>query len=772
MVEPFELTCEALGRGAALVAFRMTEGLNEPFRCDLFVSVAVDAVPGHADIVGTAALLSMAGNEQGAAPLPTHGIVASMAVLDETAERALVQLELRPRLWLLGLSLHSRVFTKTSVPDILAAVLDRGNVEHEQRLDGSYPVEEHVCQYKESDLAFVSRLMEHEGITFFFEHREDGHCLVLTDCKSRHTKSRSTPVAYHPVEGGDLGPDLLEAFAERRRLVPRKIRLTDYDYGNPGLAVAGEQRLDDLSGMDVVQHGARAFAPSQAEQLARVRQEQALAFARTFHGRGTAFHLRSGFRFELANHPRPALNGEYLCVRLEHAGNARVRTAEVARLVGVTVESVYQASVVAISADVQFRPELRTAKPRVLGLERARIDGPAESDYAQLDGDGRYRIKPSFDESDRRGERASVRTRMMQPHAGNPEGWHLPLRKDTEVLVAFVHGDPDRPVIAGAVPNAVTPSVVTSSNHTKNIFHSGGDNVVEIEDDDGRQWIDLRCPTKDSRLHLGKPHSPTHHVVAHTHADCRFKIGGDQDIRVGGKLTETVTGTVTETYNTSQTSTVTGPQSTTVIGSVTETYHTGHKTTVSDAVTELYLSGQTTRVTGGDRFELYDTSHKTLVVGGATHGYDQQDTTVSGSSLQTYLGSKSVRTGGATEFTFDSSVTQLFGPTILLSPSSNWTWSAGAGIITPSWNSTFVSLGEINANVNRTGGVTSDIKSSFDLITIKYEACLASAAAIGMKLETTIFSAEAYLAKLTLTGIFLSSSATKVEKASIKKWGQ
>ena len=114
----------------------------------------------------------------------------------------------------------------------------------------------------------------------------------------------------------------------------------------------------------------------------------------------------------------------------------------------------------------------------------------------------------------------------------------------------------------------------------------------------------------------------------------------------------------------------------------------------------------------------------------------------------------------------------MFGPTTIISPSSDWTWQGGAGIITPSWNSMFVSLGEINATNNRTGGTTWTFNCSFELIALKYEISTISAAAIGAKIEGTIFTAEAYGAKAALSGVFISSSATKVQKASIKKVGE
>ena len=200
----------------------------------------------------------------------------------------------------------------------------------------------------------------------------------------------------------------------------------------------------------------------------------------------------------------------------------------------------------------------------------------------------------------------------MQPHAGNPEGFHLPLRKGTEVMVAFLAGNADRPVIAGGVPNAETPSPVTSKNNTKNILHTGSDNHIEVEDEDDKQWIDWKTPPKDTYLHLGEPHAPhTHYIEAHTGGDCLFEIGSNQDINVGGKLTETVKGAVDEKYKTSQTSDVKGPQTTTVKGAV-ESYTGGHKTTTTGLVAELYEAAQKSTVTGGARNERYETGQTSM----------------------------------------------------------------------------------------------------------------------------------------------------------------
>ena len=775
MADPFELVCDALGTQAILSGFKGREAISQPFHFDVFVSLPLEAVPEHAALVGQPLTLTVVGGVDAGDDQPTHGLVVAFEVIDEAAERALLRLEVRPRLFLLGLSRHARVFTGMKVPDILEEVLaGAGLTDYELRLSRDYPVRPHVSQYKESDLAFLERLMEHDGIYYFFEHTSSAHKLVIADDSTLHAPSRPKPVRYHPVQGGDLGSDLFVTVAERRRLRPKLVRLTDYDYTKPALDVKGEQAVSDHTGAEVVVHGVGALDPGDAGRLAQVRKEELLAAERVFELHGSAFHLRSGGAFDVSDHPRDAVNASYLCTELEHVGNARIRGAELSALTGIARDVVYEVRAWAILANVVFRPPRLRHAPRVPGFERGTVDGPADSDYAQLDADGRYYLKLGWDESDRKGDKSSVRTRMMQPHAGNPEGMHLPLRKATEVLVAFIGGDPDRPVIAGAVPNAETPSVVTSSNHTRNIFHSGGDNHIEIEDQDGGQWVDVRSPTQDSRLHLGTPHDDdSHYVVEHTDADCRFTIGGNQDIRVGGNLTEEVKGNVFETYNTSQTSNVTGPQKTTVFGAVEETYQSGHKTTVTGKVTEIYCSGQQTDVSGA-RSETYMATQKTVVVGGTTHTYDSQDMKVMGAnSTQSYIGPRTVTVNGDCKYTFDGSVNQLFGPTTYICPTLDWTVEGSASFFTPSWTKIYVSLNDVSANV-----VYNDLLEikcygmAVALISpLKSETVGISIGANGFKFSDAIINAGTYIGKLTIRPLHISTKVVKLTAAPFIKSG-
>jgi type VI secretion system secreted protein VgrG len=168
-------------------------------------------------------------------------------------------------------------------------------------------------------------------------------------------------------------------------------------------------------------------------------------------------------------------------------------------------DDTYRVEVTAVASDVQFRAPQRTAWPRIHGTEHAVIDGPATSRYAQIDGQGRYAVKFHFDESDHGGGKASTRVRMLQPHGGGIEGFHFPLRAGTEVVCSFAGGDPDRPSIAGVVPNALTPSPVTLGNHTRNVIQTGGRNRIELEDAEGQEGIVISSPYDNTYIRMGAP---------------------------------------------------------------------------------------------------------------------------------------------------------------------------------------------------------------------------------------------------------------------------
>jgi hypothetical protein len=157
----------------------------------------------------------------------------------------------------------------------------------------------------------------------------------------------------------------------------------------------------------------------------------------------------------------------------------------------------------AIPAQVQYRPARRTERPRIEGTLSGFVDAEGSGKYAELDDQGRYKVQVPFDLTDKRAQRASAWLRFATPYAGRDEGMHFPLRKGSEVLLSFEGGDPNRPIIIGAVANSEHANVVTNRNATYNILRTGGDNLLEMEDQEGSQHIVLKTPVKNSFLAMG-----------------------------------------------------------------------------------------------------------------------------------------------------------------------------------------------------------------------------------------------------------------------------
>jgi len=437
-----------------------------------------------------------------------------------------------------------------SIPDILAEMLEDGGLSSDEyvfKLVDQYKPEEHVCQYQESHLDFISRWMEREGLYYYFEQEENQEKLVITDNRAAQHELVSTPVRFHALTGSDVSAkECLQTFLCRHKSLPGTVKFKDHDYSKPRLRVTGSAPITRNGIGDVSVHGARFFTPEAGKRLATLRAEEMLAREVLFTGSGTSFYLRAGYTFALEDHPRASFDAKYLAIDVEHQGNQGASTAELRRLTGLDTDEVYRVDVTAIPATVQFRAELRTAWPRIYGTEHGTIDGEAESEYAQIDEHGRYVVRFAFDESILGNGKASTRVRMMQPHGGGVEGWHFPLRKGTEVLFTFLGGDPDRPVIAGVVPNALTPSPVIAGNHTKNVIQTGGRNRLEIEDKAGLQRITLSTPHSNTYLRMGSPNGANgaanngHELIVHTDNNAFLDTGADWDVNVGGHLKEEV----------------------------------------------------------------------------------------------------------------------------------------------------------------------------------------------------------------------------------------
>ncbi|MFO0603899.1 MAG: type VI secretion system tip protein TssI/VgrG [Polyangiales bacterium] len=631
MADLFTLAASAFPAGSRALSFSTREALSELYRVDLHVLVPAEAgaPPRAASLLFSRVSLATL-REDGSTRQSLHGVVVAARVAHQVAGHTVFSVTLAPAAWRLTLSEHSRVHVGRTVRQILEDTLRAGGLaasDFELRLRGRHDVPlEHVSQYRESDWAFAARWMERSGIYFYFEHGDAQEKLIAVDDKGAHAPLAADPVRFFDTSHGDVSAvEGVHSFSLRREYRAASVKVTDYEYARPDTPVtaqapgaqpgAGERVFfgeDNQRGSDPV------------AQVARARAGAERARAATYYGAGRVFDLRPGYTFDLADHPRAAFGASYLVTQLAQGGTNTADDPAIRRLLGLAVTPQYRASFAAIKADEQYRPELATPVPQVRGEVGARVDGPVDSEYAQLDDQGRYLVAIQYDEASHNRGQASSRVRMAQPYGGNPEGWHFPLRSGTEVRLSFVGGDPDRPVIVGAVPNPETPSPVTSANATMNVIQTGGRNRFEFEDDAEKRYIDLYSPPERSALHLGKPHAADeyrmfehkHYYASRTDGNGLVHTGGDLDITVGGKKTERVERTVTETYKNTQTTAVTEH--------VEETYHAKQDTHVAVLAKETY--GDHTTVTPGTTTETTP-FQRTQVTTSLTETISTQSTT-------------------------------------------------------------------------------------------------------------------------------------------------
>ncbi len=537
---------------ARVLGFRGVEALSRPYRFEIFLSLPSDGEDdvNFAEVVGAKARLTIDRQDEKSPPFLFAGVLGSVDLVHEFDGRALLRVVLVPRLWELTLSRHSRIFTKKSVPEVIQAVLEDnglGGADYALHLNGSYETEEHISQYRESDFDFLSRWMEREGIFYYFEHTEDGEKLVLSDDKAYPAEALGAPVRYYPqLEQDRVARPSFRTFAAQHGAMPSQIKLKDYDYNRPSFALAGQAPVSPNGAGEISLYGERFFTADAGKRLAKLRAEEYLAREAVYQATGTRMHLRTGYTFELEDHPRARFNTKYLAMELRHHGNQAPDSKYFQEIVGLEHKEVYLAEVTAIPATTQFRAESRTAWPRIYGYENGTVDGAALSEYAQIDEHGRYLIKFKFDEGSGREGGASTYVRMMQPHGGGVEGFHFPLRKGTEVVMSFLGGDPDRPVISGVVPNVLTPSAVTAGNFTKNVIQTGGRNRLELEDMAGAQRVTLSTPYSNTYLRMGSPNDG-HELIAKTDDNGLIQTGVNLDVTVGDNWTNAVTSNITTT---------------------------------------------------------------------------------------------------------------------------------------------------------------------------------------------------------------------------------
>lgn len=390
------------------------------------------------------------------------------------------RLTLVPRLWTLTQTRRSRIFQEQTVPQIVLAVLQKELFIHdedfEMRLRAKYPSRDYTVQWDETDFAFISRLLEADGIAYFFDHSRGRDRVIFFDSADgarREADHESVPYDAQTPQG-TAG---IVAWSRVSRRVPRGVMMLDYNWRAPMLEL--EESATVVGGTTGVVHTSdEAYRESEnGERLAKIRAEEIAARRCVHRGKSSMVSLRAGDVLSIQGHPFGDLDREYLVVSVSHElRQARPEDD------GSDDNFSYANELEAIALDVPFRPMRITPRPTIHGCTYATIDAPDTGAAAPIDDQGRYKVLLPFDPIGPGTGRATRWIRMAQPLAGSGYGFHFPLRVGTEVVLAYLHGDPDRPVIVGALPNTLTPSPVVQANATASVVKTSSGIRIEFED--------------------------------------------------------------------------------------------------------------------------------------------------------------------------------------------------------------------------------------------------------------------------------------------------
>ncbi len=610
---------DGLSTELRVMRFEGHEALSQLYRFDVTLACE-DPALAFADLVGKPCVLTFKVDDE---PRFAHGIVSRFEQGEEGKKLTLYRATIVPSVWRLQHRRDSRIFQAMTVPDILKAVLDGAGVEGSRfSLSGSYATREYCVQYRESDWDFMSRLMEEEGIYTFFEHTHDSETLILADAPSAHNPiaGESTLVFRTPL-GAMVKGEHVSRFRYAEEVRPGKVTLRDYNFKKPSLSLESKAAGSDDTDLEIYDYPGEYEDPGTGGDLAKVRLEELAAVKKVGEGESACPRFVPGSLFTMADHPRDDFNRKLLITRVEHRGSEP-------SLDGGDGLGPYGNRFEVMPDDVPFRPRRVTPRPAIKGIQTAIVVGPAGEEI-YTDEHGRVKVQFHWDRQGKKDEKSSCWIRVGQVWAGPAWGaLYLP-RIGHEVVVDFIEGDPDRPLIVGSVYHgANVPPYPLPAEKTKSTIKSnssiggGGFNEIRFEDKKGMEEIYVHGQ-KDWTIDILN--------------DKRQTIGHDEELEVGHDRTKLVKNDQSETIGKNKSIKV-GKDHTEVIGgSENIAVAIASDKVVGAAMTETVGAAKSVTV-GGVLSEVVGGNMSLTVGGSKTTSVDGKDTHNVGGDAATSIG--------------------------------------------------------------------------------------------------------------------------------------
>ena len=477
---------------------------------------------------------------------------ASFFVEGGVGKAYLYEATLQTSLWFLTRSANCRMFQDKKVPEILEEVFsdypflsfDKAN------LTATYPKWEYCCQYRETDFNFISRLMEQEGIYYYFKHEDGKHTMILCDSPSAHLPQKNyEEISY--VDAEKVSTEDKEHITDwhiNHQIQPGRYALGDFNFKTPKVDLsvqAAKAEKHELSNFEYFDYPGEYDESGDGKHYVDVRLEELHSQYEVSSGSGSVRGIQPGYTFKLQDYPRDAMNKEYLIIGAHYSitNNGMGSGGD---------EGNFNCSFQAISSKIHFRPQRNSPKPIVHGSQTAIVVGPAGEEI-YTDKYGRVKVQFHWDRYNEADETSSCWMRVSHPWAGKEWGMITIPRVGHEVIVSFLEGDPDLPIITGSVYNDDTkPPYALPDNKTqsgiKSRTYKGGNtnfNEIRFEDKQGSEHVfihaekDKEIRIKNDRVEwIGNESHLTveKDVFEKMKADHHLEVTGDDNTKVGGSV--------------------------------------------------------------------------------------------------------------------------------------------------------------------------------------------------------------------------------------------
>ncbi|MCP3952592.1 MAG: type VI secretion system tip protein VgrG [Desulfobacterales bacterium] len=635
--EMFTFNAQELQHPVRVVKFSAHEKLSSPFEVNL--TLASDQEISYDGGIDKEGLLTILGNTE---DRYFQGVISQFTSKGVSGRFFLYEAKLVPRFWLLSMHHDCRIFQEKTVEEVITQVLQDRHIDSDQfefRLTNTYDPKTYCVQYRESDFSFISRLLEENGIFYFFEHTPDGHKIVFGDSTANYQEIPGAPQLQFNAESS-MVPDeeTVHDFKLTHSIMPGKATLRDYNFERPSLNMQVDQQGDTFQDLEIYDYPGEYLLPEDGSRLAGNRLEANAANICLAHGLSDCVRLIPGYTFSLAGHDIQQFNQTFLLREVHHTG---VQPQVLEEHETSDEGMFYSNEFAGIFASVLFRPGIRTPKPCVEGVQTAMVVGQA-GDEAYTDDSpyGMVKVQFHWDREGNNDENSSCWLRVTYPYAGERHGVQFTPLVGDEVLVVFLEGDPDRPVVLGGLfkgshqalldPQSMVQNIILTPYQHRLLFNdkgaaitmnTGGGQTLQCADgsSDSANGNNARLSTSDGHsVHLAGGTSLTGidirtqggNFIRLDDPGSKIEIDSPGLVRLHqGSNNQNMDGSATHIWR--------GDNHISITDASIHLYNDGYHVLVDSSQVKLYSGGNAVRL-GPDKISITHDSEVKLTVGGSS----------------------------------------------------------------------------------------------------------------------------------------------------------